>query len=93
MYIHTSQSQPTVIVSLKLNTHTYRLREYKHLGSTIFDGPHVERPQMPGLIQYCRGEGASRTLALAKVAVQSRSIHAFVHSSLQHYMRSTWIRN
>ena len=44
MYIHTSQSQPTVIVSLKLNTHTYTLREYKLLGSTIFDGAHAERP-------------------------------------------------
>ena len=31
MYIHTSQSQTTVIVSLKLNTHTYRLREDKLL--------------------------------------------------------------
>ena len=44
MYIHTSQSQLTVIVSLKLNTHTYRLREDKLLGSTILDGPCVERP-------------------------------------------------
>ena len=48
MYIHTFQSQPTVIVSLKLNTHTYTLREDKlnytcvtTCGTTPDAGPHT----------------------------------------------------